>query len=53
MVLGQVLHFPYLGERIGVPANIGQAAPPLDDGLDAAGVPVVVVVGTCMKGTPR
>lgn len=48
-VLGQVLHFPYLGERIGVPANIGQDAPSLDDALDCRNVPVVVVVGTCMN----
>lgn len=47
-VLGQVLHFPYLGERIGEPANIRQGAVPLTDGLDVADVPVVAVVGTCM-----
>jgi hypothetical protein len=35
-VLGTVLHFPYLGERIGVPA------------LDTKGVPVVALAGTCM-----
>ncbi len=48
-VLGQVLHFPYLGERIGVPANIGHAVPPLDEVLDVRGVPIVAVVGTCMN----
>ncbi len=48
-VLGQVLHFPYLGERIGVPANIQQGALQMSDGLDVAGVPVVAVVGTCMN----
>ncbi len=48
-VLGQVLHFPYLGERIGVPANIRQGARPLADALDTNGVPVVAVVGTCMS----
>jgi hypothetical protein len=48
-VLGQVLHFPYLGERIGIPANISQGAHPMTDRLDVAGVPVVAVVGTCMN----
>ncbi len=48
-VLGQVLHFPYLGERIGVPANIRQGARPMIDRIDTNGVPVVAVVGTCMN----
>jgi hypothetical protein len=48
-VLGQILHFPYLGERIGVPANIGHGLPPLDQDLRLGGVPVVAVVGTCMN----
>ncbi len=47
-VLGTVLHFPYLGERIGVPARVGlmalDEAPPLETG----GVPVVALAGTCM-----
>ncbi len=47
-VLGTVLDFPYLGERIGVPARAGAtrlnpAAP-----LDLRGVPVVALAGTCM-----
>jgi len=46
--LGQVLHFPFIGERVGIPANIGQGQPDLDADLEAAGVPVVMVVGTCM-----
>jgi len=47
-VLGTVLHFPYLGERIGVPARAG--AMPLDEGaaLDTRGVPVIALAGTCM-----
>ena len=47
-VLGTVLHFPYLGERIGVPARAG--AKSLDDEavLDTRGVPVVALAGTCM-----
>lgn len=48
-VLGQVLHFPYLGERVGVPAHIGQGALPLGDYLDVRGVPVVALVGSCMN----
>ena len=48
-VLGQVLSFPYLGQRIGVPANITQGARPMEDRLDVTGVPVVAVVGTCMN----
>jgi hypothetical protein len=48
-VLGTVLSFPYLGERIGVPARVGYKA--LDYGavLDARGIPVVALAGTCME----
>lgn len=47
-VLGTVLHFPYLGERIGVPARVGSHK--LDDAseLDTRGVPVIALAGTCM-----
>ncbi len=48
-VLGQVQHFPYLGERIGVPANISQGAKALGNVLESAGIPVVIVVGSCMN----
>ena len=47
-VLGTVLHFPYLGERIGVPARVGDATLETDATLDTAGVPVVALAGTCM-----
>ena len=47
-VLGTVLHFPYLGERIGVPARAGRAAYDADAPLDTGGVPVVALAGTCM-----
>ena len=47
-VLGQVLHFPVLGERVGVPASIGHGRPPIRDRVEAGGVPFVLVVGTCM-----
>lgn len=48
-VLGAVLHFPYLGERIGIAARIG--GEPFDPAapLDAAGVPVIALVGSCMN----
>lgn len=48
-VLGQVLHFPFLAERVGVPANIGYGLPALDTTLALHGIPVVAVVGTCMN----
>jgi hypothetical protein len=48
-VLGVVLQFPYLGERIGVPARIGQRPLDLAAPLDAHGVPVVALAGTCME----
>jgi hypothetical protein len=48
-VLGAVLHFPYLGERIGVPARVGTEQLDFDAPLVAAGVPVVALVGTCMN----
>ena len=49
-VLGSVLEFPYLGQRVGVPANIAAHAlpqshlPPGGAGLP----PIVALVGTCM-----
>jgi hypothetical protein len=48
-VLGTVLHFPVLGERIGVPARVGTGKLDLDAPLDTRGVPVVALVGTCMS----
>jgi hypothetical protein len=48
-VLGVALHFPYLGERIGVPARVGEKRLALDAPLDARGVPVVALAGTCME----
>lgn len=48
-VLGAVLHFPVLGERIGVPARVGAARLDCNASLAAAGVPVVAMVGTCMS----
>ena len=48
-VLGAVLTFPYLGERIGVPARAGFKALDPAAALDARGVPVVALAGSCME----
>src|SRR5579871_5755411 len=48
-VIGGVLHFPYLGERIGVPARVGLKRLDFDAKLDTRGVPVVALAGTCME----
>jgi hypothetical protein len=48
-VLGVVLHFPYLGERIGVPARVGMRRFDHAATLDAASVPIVALAGTCME----
>lgn len=47
-VLGTVLHFPYLGERIGVPARVGAKELDKNARLDTQGVPVIALAGTCM-----
>ena len=46
-VLGAVLHFPYLGERIGEPAHIRVNAISSPERAEPP-VPIVAVVGTCM-----
>src|SRR5215468_10158838 len=48
-VLGVALHFPYLGERIGVPARVGSTKLDYDAKLDTKGVPIVALAGTCME----
>jgi hypothetical protein len=48
-VLGVVLQFPYLGERIGVPARAGYRKLDYAATLDTRGVPVVALAGTCME----
>src|SRR5437588_94095 len=48
-VLGVALNFPYLGERIGVPARAGHQRLDLAVALDTRGVPVVALAGTCME----
>lgn len=47
-VLGTVLEFPFLGERIGVPARAGDQGLDSDATLDTRGIPVVALAGTCM-----
>jgi hypothetical protein len=48
-VLGGVLHFPYLGERIGVPARVGHQKLDFEVKLETRGVPVIALAGTCME----
>lgn len=47
-VLGTVLHFPYLGERIGVPARAGRTTLGDVPELKPLAIPVVALAGTCM-----
>ncbi len=48
-VLGAVLEFPYVGTRVGVPANVARGAlPPLDLPPTGEMPPVIALVGTCM-----
>ena len=47
-VLGQILHFPHLGERVGVPASIKTEAVAWADELEPS-APIVYVAGTCMN----
>jgi len=48
-VLGTVLTFPYLGQRIGVPARAGERRLDPSTALATGGVPVVALVGSCMN----
>lgn len=48
-VLGAVLSFPVLGERIGHPARIAPEPLPAKPPLDTRGVPVIALVGSCMN----
>lgn len=47
-VLGTVLSFPYLGERIGVPARAGLETLDADAPINTNGVPIIAMAGTCM-----
>ena len=48
-VLGSVLNFPFLGQRIGVPARIGLEKLADAPAVDTRGVPVIAIAGTCMN----
>ncbi len=48
-VIGVVLRFPYLGERIGVPARAGHRKLDPSARLETLNVPVVALAGTCME----
>ncbi len=48
-VLGVVLDFPFLGQRVGVPARVAVEPLRLDVPLGIDGVPVVAIAGTCMN----
>ncbi len=48
-VLGTVLQFPYLGERIGVPARVGFDRLEAEPALEVHGIPTVAIVGSCMN----
>lgn len=47
-VLGQILSFPHLGERVGVPATIRTGAVAWSDKLEKS-APIIYVAGTCMN----
>ncbi|MEO8295203.1 MAG: hypothetical protein ABI613_06775 [Gemmatimonadota bacterium] len=47
-VLGAILAFPEMGDRVGRPAHIRDHAVPLANSLDSS-IPVVYVAGTCMN----
>jgi hypothetical protein len=47
-VLGAVLHFPFLGERVGVAARLAGGPPDPHAPLDPA-LPTVALVGSCMN----
>ncbi len=48
-VIGAVLEFPYLGERIGVPARAGGEQLDSKAVVETHGIPVVAIAGTCMN----
>ena len=47
-VLGQILSFPHLGERVGVPASIMSGAVACSDRLEKT-APIIYMAGTCMN----
>jgi hypothetical protein len=48
-VLGVVLDFPYLGQRVGVPARVAARELVRGKALPSTDVPIVALAGTCMN----
>jgi len=48
-VIGVVLDFPYLGQRVGVPARAGARNLDLDAEIEMQDTPVIAIAGTCMN----
>lgn len=48
-VLGVVLDFPYLGQRVGVPARVASRDLVADRQISNSSIPVVAIAGTCMN----
>jgi hypothetical protein len=48
-VLGVVLDFPYLGQRVGVPARVGEHRLGGEKPVRLDGIPIVALAGTCMN----
>jgi hypothetical protein len=48
-VLGVVLDFPYLGQRVGVPARVAGRELIANKPLPHTGVPIIALAGTCMN----
>jgi hypothetical protein len=48
-VIGVVLQFPYLGERIGIPARVGYQRLDYQATVNTRNVPIVALAGTCME----
>jgi len=47
-VLGVALEFPYLGQRVGVPARVARRGVGENKPLEFPNIPVVALAGTCM-----
>jgi hypothetical protein len=48
-VLGVVLDFPYLGQRVGVPARVAARELIPNRSINTGSIPVVALAGTCMN----
>ena len=47
-VLGTVLDFPFLGQRIGIPAKVGMHSYDETVALNVSSIPIIAIAGTCM-----